>query len=69
METLTLTQFVQFAHPIQTETSLNWDSWEQYTFWKILTAQSVPLENFLSIIKSLNAESKFTMHIAIIRFQ
>lgn len=38
------------------ETSLKWDSWDQYCVWKIITAQSVPVENYINILPKLDTK-------------
>lgn len=40
------------------EPSLKWESWEQYCFWRIVSSQSVPIENFIEILPQLDAKGK-----------
>lgn len=46
----------QIVH--DTEASLNWESWEQYCVWKLICAQSVPIENYINILPKLDTKSK-----------
>lgn len=39
-------------------TSLTWETWEQYCLWKIISAQGVPVENYMNIIPRLNPKGK-----------
>lgn len=38
------------------ESSLTWESWEQYCVWKLISAQSVPIENYISILPKLDTK-------------
>lgn len=44
------------------EASLNWESWEQYCVWKLINAQSVPIENYITILPKLETKSKSYYH-------
>lgn len=39
--------------------SLEWPSWEQFSLWKIISAQNVPIESYLPMLEGLSAKRKF----------
>lgn len=40
------------------EASLNWESWEQYCVWKLISASSISPEKYMSIIPKLDCKGK-----------
>lgn len=41
-----------------TEASLSWESWEQFNLWRLISAQAVPIEEYIQILPRLNTKSK-----------
>lgn len=41
------------------EASLNWESWEQFNLWRLISAQAVSIEDYISILPRLNSQSEY----------
>jgi len=40
------------------ESSLGWESWEQFCVWKLIAAHNVPVENYVAILPKLDPKGK-----------